>query len=213
MSMTRPRLASSSTQLRCLPGLLVIVIVIVIGTLLAPAVPPASAATPALLLDDYSDAKRNRSGFERLLVTDAALGSRSKATQTCTQGVLKVDGELVPGRGVPAFVSAVSLLSTNGTPRDLAAYQGVRLRVRVLRGILCVQVASSKITNFDFHTSAPIPGARAEFKEVRIAFKDLKRAWSEAVPLDPATVTSVNLVSFGTAPNAFAYEVDELGFY
>ena len=171
--------------------------------------PPAAP----LLLDDYSDPTRNKNGVERLLIDDKAAGSKSQATQKCENGVLTVKGDLVPGRGVPAFISQVSLLSTNGTPKDLTGYQGVRLRVKVTKGILCVQVASTEITNYDYHTGAPIAGKRAEFQEVQIPFKEMKRAWSEQTALNLKSITSVNLVSFGLAKDAFAYEVDEIGFY
>lgn len=179
----------------------------------------ASSATAAesgkapLLLDDYSDPKLNKAGVERLLVNDAAAGSKSEATQKCENGVLQVKGDLVPGRGVPAFISQVSLLATGGRPKDLTGYTGVRLKVKVTKGILCVQVGSTEITNFDYHTGTPIAGKRGEFQEVRIPFKDLKRAWSEQTALNLKTLTSVNLVSFGLAKDAFAYEVDEIGFY
>ena len=42
---------------------------------------------------------------------------------------------------------------------------------------------------------------------------DMKRAWSEQTTLNLKSITSVNLVSFGIAKDAFAYEVDEIGFY
>jgi len=173
----------------------------------------AHAAAAPMLLDDYSDPTRNKNGVERLLIDDKAAGSKSQATQKCENGVLTVKGDLVPGRGVPAFVSEVSLLSADGQPKDLTGCQGVRLRVKVTKGILCVQVACSDITNFDFHTGAPIAGKRGEFQEVRIPFKEMKRAWSEQTPLNLKSITSVNLVSFGVARDAFAYEVDEIGFY
>jgi hypothetical protein len=174
----------------------------------------ARAATAApLLLDDYSDPKRNKNGVERRLIDDRSAGSHSQATQKCENGVLIVKGDLSPGRGVPAFISAVSLLSADGKAKDLTAYRGVRLRVNVIKGILCVQVGSSEITNFDFHTSAPISGKRGGFQEVRIPFKEMKRTWSEQTALNLKSVTSVNLVSFGVAKDAFAYEVDEIGFY
>src|SRR5689334_17090665 len=115
----------------------------------------ATAGVPPLLLDDYSDPKRNGNGAERFLVDDKTAGGKSQATQKCEHGILSVKGDLSPGRGAPAFISEVSLLSTNGQPKDLSAYQGVRLRVKVIKGILCVQVASSEITNYDYHTSAP----------------------------------------------------------
>ena len=172
----------------------------------------AQAAAP-LLLDDYSDPSRNKNGVERLLVDDKKAGSKSQATQKCENGVLAVKGDLVPGRGVPAFISHVSLLSVDGKPKDLTGYQGVRLRVKVTRGILCIQVSSSEIDNFDYHTSAPIAGKRGEFQEVRIPFKELKRGWSKQTVLNPKSITSVNLVSFGLSRDAFAYEMDEIGFY
>ncbi len=174
------------------------------------------AAEPAktpLLLDDYSDPKSNKHGVERLLIDDKAAGSTSTATQKCENGVLIVRGDLVPGRGVPAFISQVSLLSAEGKPKDLTGYTGVRLKVKVTRGILCVQVGTAEITNFDYHTGVPIAGKRGEFQEVRIPFKDMKRAWSEQTALNVKSITSVNLVSFGMAKDAFAYEVDEIGFY
>ena len=171
-----------------------------------------AAATP-VLLDDYSDPTRNKNGVERLLIDDKALGSKSQATQKCEKRVLTVKGDLTPGRGVPAFISEVSLLSTGGKPKDMTGYEGVRLRVKVIQGNLCVQVASSTITNFDYHTSAPLLCKRGEFQEVRVAFKDMKRTWSEQTALDLKSITSVNLVSFSMAKDAFAYEVNEIGFY
>jgi hypothetical protein len=173
----------------------------------------ARAAAIPLLLDDYSDPKRNRNGAERLLIDDQSAGSQSRATVNCEDGVLSVHGELVPGRGVPAFISAVSLLSAEGEPKDMTYYEGVRARVKVIQGILCVQVATSTITNFDYHTSVPIAAKGGGFQELRIPFKEMKRAWSEQTVLDPRTVTSVNLVSFALSRDAFAYEVDEIGFY
>ncbi len=173
----------------------------------------AKAEGASALLDDYSDANGNRYGGERILVTDATLGSKSHATQTCEDGVLTVKGELAPGRGVPAFITAASLLAPEGKAGDLSAYAGVRLRVKVEKGTLLVQVSSSEIQNFDYHTSGPIAVKRGEFQEIRVPFKEMKRAWSEQTALDLKSVTSVNLVVFGTAREPFAYEVDEIGFY
>ncbi len=180
---------------------------------LALGVMAADTAKAPLLLDDYSDAKRNQHGVERLLIDDKAAGSTSTATQICANGVLTVKGDLVPGRGVPAFISQVSLLSAEGKPKDLTGYTGVRLKVKVTKGILCVQVGTADITNFDYHTGVPIAGKRGEFQEVRVPFKDMKRGWSEQTVLNVKSIKSVNLVSFGMAKDAFAYEVDEIGFY
>ena len=171
------------------------------------------AATTPALLDDFSDPKHNSNGIDRLLIDDKGAGSQSHATQKCENGVLTVQGELVPGRGVPAFMSLVSLLSADGKPQDMSAYEGVRIRVKATKGILTVQVGTSELENFDYHTSAPVAGNRDEFTEVKIPFKTMKRGWSEQTALNPKLITSVNLVSFGLAKDAFAYEVDEIGFY
>ncbi|MBN8246281.1 MAG: acyltransferase family protein [Verrucomicrobia bacterium] len=116
-------------------------------------------------------------------------------------------GDLVPGRGVPAFISLVSFLSAEGKPGDLSGHQGVRLRVKVTKGILCVQVASAEITNFDYHTGAPIAGGRGEFQEVRVPFKNLKHGWSEQTALNLKSITSINLVFFVTVSHSFRMEV------
>jgi len=79
----------------------------------------AQAAATPMLLDDYSDPTRNKNGVEQLLIDDKATGSKSQATQKCENGVLAVKGDRVPGRGVPAFISEVSLLSADGKPKDL----------------------------------------------------------------------------------------------
>lgn len=173
----------------------------------------AQAAVPPKVLDDYRDITRNKYGVQRLLIDDKSAGSKSQASQKCENGVLLVKGDLVPGRGVPAFISQVSPLSSDGKPKDLTGFQGVRLLVKVAKGILCVQVGSTEIDNFDYHSSAPIAGKGGEFQEVRIPFKELKRAWSKQTELNLKSITSVNLVSFGLAKDTFAYEVKELGFY
>lgn len=165
------------------------------------------------LLDDYSDPVQNSYGVDRLLIDDSSTGSRSQADQKTGNGVLTVSGELLPGRGVPAFISMVSPLAPDGGPQDLTGYEGVRIVVKVTTGTLCVQVASSEIDNYDYHTSAPISASREEFQEVRLPFTDLKRAWSGQTRLDLKSITSINLVSFGLAREAFAYQVDEIGFY
>lgn len=108
--------ASSARLRRCLvPGIL-------IGSLLFVEAPIvwAAAATSALL-DDFSDPKRNQHGTDRFLVDDKGIGSQSQATQKCEKGILVVEGELVPGRGVPAFISLVSPMTTDGNHATLLA--------------------------------------------------------------------------------------------
>jgi hypothetical protein len=198
----------SSRFRRCLPmAAFPIIALVALGSIASRA-----AAAPALL-DDFADAEHTHTGAGRFVVDDKAMGSGSHATQKIENGILVVRGELVPGRGLPSFISVPLLLSADAKPQDLTGFEGVRIRVKVIKGILTVQVASSEIQNFDFHTSGQVTGKRGEFSEVRLPFKGMKRAWSEQTPLNLKTITSVNLVAFGLAKTDFAYEVDEIGFY
>src|SRR3569833_52394 len=172
-----------------------------------------AAAVDSALLDNFSDAQINSVSVPRVLVTDKQIGGHSQATQSCKDGVLTMHGDLDPARGQPAFVSLVSLLSPDGQPHDMSKYQGVRLRVKVLKGMLSVQVGTADITNYDYHTSAPLTRHPDAFMEVKVPFASMKRAWSEQEPINTKTVTSVNLVAVGMAKDSFAYEIDEIGFY
>ena len=174
---------------------------------------PTVYARPAdRVVDDFTNAKL-RCGLDRITVNDKEVGGQSHATQACAAGVLKVAGELSPGRGMPGFVSIPLLLSADASPQDASAYEGVRLRVKILKGSLSVQVATSDVQNFDYHTSAPLARTGGDFQEVRIPFKELRRVWSEQTPLNVKNVTSVNLVSAGTDKSAFGYEIAEVSFY
>jgi len=216
---TTPRASGTHERTIIQPSILIImktrsfpaacaVFTLILGSLIPT---PAQAATPALI-DDFSAPEHTTGGAGRLIVDDQGAGSQSHAIQRCEGGILKVEGELIPGRGAPAFISVPLLLASAGQAQDVSAYTGVRLRVKLVQGPLSVQVSSTDVQNFDYH-SAIVVGKRGEFVEVRLPFKDLKRAWSEQTALNPKTVTSVNLVAFGMAKTPFAYEVDEIGFY
>ena len=173
----------------------------------------AETAAPSPVLDDFSDAQHTTRGAARFVADDHAMGSHSQATQVCDKGILTVRGELAPGRGLPAFISIPLLAAPDASAQDLSQYEGVRIRVKVTKGILSVQVSTSDIKNFDYHSSGPVVGKPGGFQEVRVPFRDLKRGWSEQTALNLKAVTSVNLVSFGMAKDSFGYEVDEIGFY
>jgi hypothetical protein len=199
---------SNTSLLRRLPSL---AFCLLAGPLLFPLT--VGAGGPPALIDDFSDAEHTTAGAVRPVITDKDIGGQSQATAKCVDGIFAVDGKLVPGRGMPAFISVPLLLAPDAQSRDLTGSNGVRLLVKVTKGLLSVQVSSAEITNFDFHTSAPIARKPGDFQEVRIPFAAMKRAWSEQTPLDLKAITSVNLVASGMAPGEFAYEVDEIGFY
>jgi hypothetical protein len=171
------------------------------------------AADLAPPFDDFTTAEVQPSGLPRMVITDQEAGGSSHAEQSIEGGLLTVSGSLKPGRGMPGFVILPLVLSADGGPRDLSQYEGVRLMVKVHAGNLTVQVSSTEITNFDYHTSAPIGRHSEGIKEVKIPFSSLKQMWSAPTKLNLATITSINLVAAGGAPAEFSYVVDEVGFY
>jgi len=180
----------------------------------------ALAITPLLLvgsevpdtLDDFSHEQINKLGFPRMVMDDTATGGKSTFTQTITNGVLRLEGNLVPPRGQPAWVSLVELLSPDGSPVDISQYEGVRLKIRIEQGMVSLSVNSTDVVNFDYH-AAMIEGGGKGMTEVRIPFKNMRRAWSEQTKLNTKAVASLSLVAVGLQPGSFAYEVEEIGFY
>lgn len=170
-----------------------------------------AAATIPALLDDFENTRHNALEIDRIVVNDAMVGGKSILEQNFSDGTLHASGRIVPGRGQPGFVSMILLLSADGKPRDLNAYEGIRLKIRVIKGNVTVLAASSEITNFDYH-AAVLPRT-GKMQEIRVPFTDLKRIWSEPFPLDLTTISSINLVASNLQPGDFAYEVDEIGFY
>lgn len=172
----------------------------------------ARAGDVPAVLDDFSDPVRTSLGHDRIAIDDASVGGASRLTQTFKDGVLSAEGEIVPARGQPGWVSLVLLLTPDGKPADLSHYEGVRVRVRVRTGTLSVSANSTSVTNYDYH-AAVIPPMGDAIQEVRIPFDEMKRAWSEQTPLNRATIASVSLVAVGIQKGAVAYDVDEVGFY
>ena len=173
--------------------------------------PPVVLAEVPQTLDEFNSDMLTSLETPRLVFTDVDLGGKSEAKLDYSEGILRVEGKIVPARGQPGFVSLVLLLSSKGEPQDLSAYEGIRLKVRVLKGGLQVLAASTEIQNFDYHTAAVKRSGK--FQEIKVPFSDLKRVWSEQTTLNLETITSINLVASGIQPGSFVYEIDEIGFY
>ena len=173
----------------------------------------ALADPPGALIDDFSDPRVNSLGIERLFITDVQTGGQTSLNPRFEDGVFHATGQITPPRGQPGWASTALLLDAQGGAVDVSRFEGLRLRVRITQGSLSITANSTEVTNFDFHGALVTRQAGDDFHEVRIPFSSMKRAWSEQTPLDPATLASVTLVAFGMQPGAFAYEVDEVGFY
>jgi hypothetical protein len=164
-------------------------------------------------VDDFSDPHKNSLGIDRQFVDDTAAGGQTKVQHTVKGGVLAARGEIAPPRGQPGWASTILLLDPAGLPQDASAYEGIRLLVRVNKGNLAISANSSEITNYDFHAAPVVRHADGEFHEVKIPFAEMKRAWSEQIPLNTKTLTSISLVAIDLQKGSFDFEVAEVSFY
>ena len=163
-------------------------------------------------LDDFSHEQINKLGYPRMVMDDTATGGKSSSTQTITNGVLRSEGNLVPPRGQPAWVSLIELLSPDGSPADISQYEGVRLKIHVEQGMVSLSVNSTDVVNFDYHAAMIEAGGKG-MTEVKIPFKNMRRAWSEQTKLNTKAVASLSLVAVCLQPGSFAFEIEEIGFY
>ena len=134
-------------------------------------------------------------------------------TPEVSDGVLSVSGEIAPPRGQPGWASSVLILDPEGVPQDASRYEGIRLRIRINRGMLSVSANSTDVTNFDYHAAPIAVKADGEFHDVKVPFKSMKRAWSEQTKLNTKTIQSLSIVAFDVQNGAYDFELDEVGFY
>lgn len=171
------------------------------------------AEMPGSLVDDFGDAQKNSLGFPRMFLDDRSAGGGTTTEQNVADGVLHVQGEIVPPRGQPGWASSIFLLDAQGLPQDVSNFEGIRLLVKVNEGNISISANSTDVTNYDYHAAAVTPKIDGEFHEVKIPFASMKRAWSEQTPLNTETVASLSIVAFGLQKTAFEFEVDEVSFY
>ncbi|MEX0320917.1 MAG: CIA30 family protein [Puniceicoccaceae bacterium] len=164
-------------------------------------------------VDDFSDPVKNSLGIDRQFLDDTTAGGQTKVQHSVKDGVLAAKGDITPPRGQPGWASTILLLDPMGLPQDASEYEGIRLLIRINKGNLAVSANSSEITNYDYHAAPLVRQADGEFHEVKIPFKSMKRAWSEQVPLNTKTLSSISLVAVDLQKGSFDFEVAEVSFY
>ncbi len=167
----------------------------------------------ASLVDDFSNAEVNSAGVARQFLSDTMAGGGTSMTPEVSDGVLSVSGEIAPPRGQPGWASSVLILDPQGLPRDASQFEGVRLLIRINKGMLSVSANSTEVTNFDYHAAPITAKSDGEFHEVKIPFTSMRRTWSEQTALNTKTIQSLSIVAFDVQNGAYDFELDEVGFY
>lgn len=172
-----------------------------------------------LVVDDFDDGDLVApAGLSWMAISDELMGGPSQAQIHWTStsgdggGGLQLEGKQgAPGDGSPVtFLSTWAALAADGSPRDLSAYSGLRVRARAREGQFLAGVRRAG-QNVSF--MAPLV-VGAEWTEVELPFAGL-------LPVGPPGATAewtahdlswVGFSSVGSQPGRFELEVDELAF-
>lgn len=165
------------------------------------------------VVDDFTNPEVNTMGVARQFLNDTMTGGGTSMSPIVSNGVLSVSGEIAPPRGQPGWASSVLILHPQGLPLDASAFEGVRLLVKVNKGMISVSANSTDVTNFDYHAALIVAKSDGEFHEVKIPFLSMKRAWSEQTALNTKTIASLSIVAFDVKNGSYDFELDEVGFY
>ncbi|WP_395342531.1 CIA30 family protein [Ningiella sp. W23] len=171
------------------------------------------AASMDTVVDDFSHADNSSLSIPRHFYTDAATGGKTSVEYLASDGIMTINGQISPPRGQPGWASMVLLLDENGKAKDLSAFEGIHLRLKVVEGMISITANSVEITNFDYHAAIVVARADGEFHDVTIPFSSMKRMWSEQIPLNTSTVNSLSIVAAGGQAMPFEYVLDEIRFY
>lgn len=186
-------------------------------TMLAACLAAGPLAAGTLLIDDFADGDLEAAaGLAWLVVGDDVLGGEADAGLAVEEGgedrALIVDGRLGEPAGPPvSFVGAWTAIGGDGLPRDVSAYEGVRLRARATAGSFQVGLRrAGAVVNF----VAPID-ATEEWREIDVPFTDLRalRGGDPTPRWSAADVTWIGVTASGTAPAPVHLELDRIGFY
>jgi hypothetical protein len=173
----------------------------------------SAAETLNSVVDDFSDAENNNLGIPRQFINDTIAGGSTTTEHALVAGVITAKGEITPPRGQPGWASMILLLNPQNLPQDASAFEGIRLLVKIKSGHISVSANSAEVTNYDYHAALIAAAADGKFHEVKIPFTSMKRAWSEQIPLNTKTISSLSISAFGLQKAAFDFELDEVSFY
>lgn len=164
------------------------------------------------LLDDFeSGTLTSALGTTWRVFRDQAVGGRSTAEVVVAGGMLRVEAAIRPAPGGIGFVELALPLDAAGAPRDVSAFDGVRIRLRVRRGTLALKVQTAEVTNYDHPAVVISPSDTVQ--ELMLPFSAFGPLWSPPTPWTGRRVLGLALSAGGTETGEVAYEVEEVAFY
>lgn len=172
----------------------------------------ASRPVAQALLDDFeSGTLTSALGTTWRVYRDEVVGGTSTADVLVSGGVLRVEATIRPAPGGIGFIELALPLDESGAPRDVSAFDGVRVRLRVWRGILALKIQTAEVTNHDH--PAVLLGPSEAVLDLMLPFPEFGPLWSPATPWTGRRVLGLALSAGGTEAGEVAYEIEEIAFY
>lgn len=176
-----------------------------------------SAAQPdekaSSLIDNFSDTTNNNYGFPRQFLNDSMMGGKTVAAQEMKDNKIHLSGNIVPARGQLGWSSTVFLLEGQDIGKDLSAYKGIKVRLKLNTGSLSISANSTEITNFDYHSTVLAVPVDGKYHDISVPFDSLKRAWSAQTTLNTASINSISIVAFGLQPSDYDFVIENISLY
>lgn len=164
------------------------------------------------LLDDFeSGTLTSALGTAWRVVRDEAVGGTSTAEVAVKDGALHVEAAIRPAPGGLGFVELALPFDAAEAPRDVSAYDGVRVRLRVRRGTLALKVRTAEVTNYDH--PAVLLGPSETIEELTLPFSDFGPLWSPPITWTGRRVLGLALSAGGTEESEIAFEVEKIALY
>jgi len=164
------------------------------------------------LLDDFSKTDLTSAfGVKWIRHIDSTRGGKSTIQHEYRDGMLRVWGKLQPVPNTPRFAGFSLDFGQPGTPFDVSAFIGIRLRIKAVSGPLFLKIRTTGVTNRDYH-AVSIPNA-PDFQELELPFSQFKQLRSPPVAWTGKDVWSIELLVTGFQPADFEFVVDKIEFY
>jgi len=176
--------------------------------------PTASPWTIALL-DDFEKGAgpllRSASGGEWIINVDSLWGGASTAKSYREKGMLAVQGKLGPNKGMPGMAGVTLVLDSTGAPRDVASFDGVRIRIMPSKGPIVMKLVTKGVKNYDYH-AFNIESSKG-FRTIEIPFSEFRQQWSAQIPWTGKDLQGIAIWATGFTAGEYNFSIDSIELY
>jgi hypothetical protein len=112
---------------------------------------------------------------------------------------------------MPGTAGISLALDGGGSPVDVSAFTGVRLKITAAKGSLVMKLVTDGVKNYDFHAAAI--AAKPGVQQLDLPFAQFRQLWSAQVPFTGKDLRGIALWASGFAAGDYDFTIDEISFY